>query len=93
MSSNDSQHISPCSPLKGLLADSEVNDLDHFSHRTVKYIFRLDIPMTYISIMQILNRLHKLPNNRLQLSLIPNVALNQTRLIEALHDEIRAMLL
>lgn len=49
--------------------------------------------MTDISIMQILYRPHKLPNNTLQLSFIPDVALYQTRLVEALHDEIGAMLL
>ena len=93
MSSNDSEHIPSCSSLEGLLADAKVNDLDDFSLGTVKHVLRLDIPMTDISIMQILDRPHKLPSNSLQLCLILDLALGQTWLVEALHDEIGAMLL
>lgn len=75
VSPDDGQHISPCSPLEGLLADAKVNYLEDLGLWAVEHILRLDIPMTDISIMQILNGLHKLPNNPLQLSLILDIAL------------------
>lgn len=93
MSPDNGEHVSPGPPLEGFLADAKVNNLEDLGLWAVEHILWLDIPMTDISIMQILDGLHQFPHNALQLSLILDLALTEAGLVEALHDEVCAVLL
>lgn len=50
---DDRKHIPPVTPLEGLLADAEIDDLDLLLLRVIEYVLRLYIPMADILIMNI----------------------------------------
>jgi hypothetical protein len=91
MSSNDSEHISPHTPLVSLLADAKVDDFKLFGLGTVKNVFRFDITMADVSVVQVLQSFDQLPDQVLELLFIKGGAVQEAGLVEALHYEVGAV--
>ena len=60
VSSYDSKHISPLSPLKCFFADSKINYFNSLHDRIVNNILRFNISMTHVSFMKIADSLKDL---------------------------------
>jgi hypothetical protein len=93
MSANNSEHIPPSSSLEGLLADAKVNNFDHFRLLAIENILGFNISMAYISMMQVLYGINEFLDDEFQLFLIFDRALQETRFVKTLHDEVGAVLL
>ncbi len=93
MSSSNRQHISPRPSLESFLANPKINNFNHLRFLAVKDIFRFDIPMADISVMQILNGPNEFLHNKFELLLVLDLAIRKAGLVKTLHDEVGAMLL
>jgi hypothetical protein len=85
MRTNYSKHVPPAPPLKGFLADAEIDYLHSFGLPAVKNILGFDIPMANITVMQVLDSLHELLGHRLDLLLGADVDVCEAGPVEALH--------
>lgn len=93
MRTNYSKHVPPAAPLEGLLADAEIDDLDPLGLPAVENILRLDVPVANIAVMQILDGFDQFLGHQLDLLLASHADFCEAGLVEALHDQVGAVLL
>ena len=93
MRTNYSKHVPPAAPLEGLLADAEIDDLDPLGLPTVENILGLDVPVANIAVMQILDGFDQFLGHQLDLLLASHADFCEAGLVEALHDQVGAVLL
>lgn len=63
MCSDDSEHISSSTSLEGLFCDLKINEFNFSCLAVIKDVFRLDIPMTDVPIVDIFNCPNNLSDN------------------------------
>lgn len=93
MRTNYSKHVSPAAPLKGLLANAKINDLDPLGLPAVENVLRLDIPMANIAVMEILDSLDQFLCHQFDLLLAGDADFREAGPVEAFHNQVGAVLL
>lgn len=93
MRTDYSKHVPPAAPLEGLLADAKIDDLDPLGLPAVENILGLDVPVANIAVMQILDGPDQFLGHQLDLLLAGDADFGEAGLVEALHDQVGAVLL
>ena len=88
MRSNDSEHISSGTSLKSLFSNLKINKFDFLCFAIIKYVFKLDISMANVSIVDIFNCSYNLPDNMLYLFLIFYGIFSKIGVTDILHNQI-----